>query len=247
MNNAPIILIHGWGMNKQVWNGVINACEPSLVHRIKVLDMPGYGDNLNCPSPYDIEALVAWLKSEVREPSHIIGWSLGGLLAQKFANIYPAQTLSLGLVASTPKFVAEGNWPGIKSEVLQAFSNQLTVSHEQTVKRFLKIQALGSESIKKDLKDIQDWVFSANPPNPKALVAGLKMLEEVDLRDTLATIQPPVFALFGGRDSLVPLTTAQRLSEKLPTIRISVQNKDSHAPFISNKDEFIRWLRTNFN
>lgn len=246
MNNTPIILIHGWGMNKQVWNGVINACEPSLAHRIKVLDMPGYGDNHYCPSPYDMDALVVWLKSIVSEPSHIIGWSLGGLLAQKFASVYPELTMSLGLVASTPKFMADDSWPGIKSEVLQAFSSQLTVSHEETVKRFLKIQALGSESIRKDLKDIQSWIFSANPPNPEALVAGLKMLEEVDLRDSLQTITSPVFALFGGRDSLVPLTITQMLSESLPSIQISVQNKESHAPFISNKDDFISWLRTNF-
>ncbi|MDA8622377.1 alpha/beta fold hydrolase, partial [Psychrosphaera sp.] len=191
-------------MNKQIWNGVVESSEPELLKRIVTVDMPGYGDNTEIPENYDIDALATWLKSIVKEPSHIVGWSLGGLLAIKFAKQYPELALSVGLVSSTPKFMEQGDWPGIKPNVLAMFSKQLVVDHKDTVKRFLKIQALGSESMRADLKQIQEWVFSVPSPSVKALSAGLKMLQNVDLRDEFSTLNQPVNILLGRLDSLVP-------------------------------------------
>lgn len=244
MNDAPIILIHGWGMNKQIWNGVLDSLSPELLDRVTVVDMPGYGNNTETLGLYDIDELASWLKSLVKKPSHIVGWSLGGLLAIKFAHQYPDLTLSVGLVASTPKFMEEGDWPGIKPNVLAMFSKQLLVDHKDTVKRFLKIQALGSESMRADLKQIQDWVFSVPDPKIEALDAGLTMLQNVDLREEFSSITVPVSVLLGRLDSLVPNSVEKKLIDLLPGVKITVMPGVSHAPFISKKEQFIKWLQT---
>lgn len=244
MNDAPIILIHGWGMNKQIWNGVLDSLSPELLNRVIVVDMPGYGNNTETLDSYDMDALANWLKSIVKKPSYIVGWSLGGLLAIKFAHQYPDLTVGVGLVASTPKFMEQGDWPGIKPNVLAMFSKQLQVDHKDTVKRFLKIQALGSESMRADLKQIQDWVFCVPDPKIEALDAGLTMLQNVDLREEFSTLTSPVNMVFGRLDSLVPSSVEQKLIDLLPSAKISVLSGVSHAPFISKKDQFIKWLQT---
>ena len=241
MNDAPIILIHGWGMNKQIWNGVLDSLSPELLSRVTVVDMPGYGNNTETLERYDLDGLAGWLKSLVKKPSHIVGWSLGGLLAIKFAHQYPDLTVGVGLVASTPRFMEEGDWPGIKPNVLAMFSKQLVVDHKDTVKRFLKIQALGSESMRTDLKQIQDWVFSVPDPKIEALDAGLTMLQDVDLREEFSSITTPVNVLLGRLDSLVPNSVEQKLIDLVPSAKITVMPGVSHAPFISKKEQFIKW------
>ncbi|MUH73461.1 pimeloyl-ACP methyl ester esterase BioH [Psychrosphaera haliotis] len=243
MNDAPIILIHGWGMNKQIWNGVLDSLSPELLDRVTVVDMPGYGNNTETLERYDIDELAGWLKSIVKQPSHIVGWSLGGLLAIKFAQQYPDLTVGVGLVASTPKFMEEGDWLGIKPNVLAMFSKQLLVDHKDTVKRFLKIQALGSESMRADLKQIQEWVFSVPDPKIEALDAGLTMLQNVDLREEFSSLTVPVNALLGRLDSLVPNSVEHKLIDLLPGAKITVMPGVSHAPFISKKEQFIKWLQ----
>ena len=231
-------------MNKQIWNGVLDSLSPELLDRVTVVDMPGYGNNTETLERYDIDELAGWLKSVVKKPSYIIGWSLGGLLAIKFAHHNPVLTVGVGLVASTPKFMEEGDWPGIKPNVLAMFSKQLLVDHKDTVKRFLKIQALGSDSMRADLKQIQDWVFSVPDPKIEALDAGLTMLQNVDLREEFSSLTVPVNALLGRLDSLVPNSVEQKLIDLLPGAKITVMPGVSHAPFISKKEQFIKWLQT---
>ena len=231
-------------MNKQIWNGVLDSLSPELLDRVTVVDMPGYGNNTETLERYDIDELAGWLKSVVKKPSYIIGWSLGGLLAIKFAHHNPDLTVGVGLVASTPKFMEEGDWPGIKPNVLAMFSKQLLVDHKDTVKRFLKIQALGSESMRADLKQIQDWVFSVPDPKVEALDAGLTMLQNVDLREEFSSITVPVSVLLGRLDSLVPNSVEQKFIDLLSGAKITVMPGVSHAPFISKKEQFIKWLQT---
>ncbi len=247
VDNAPIILIHGWGMNKQIWNGIIEAAPLSLRSRLIPLDMPGYGENEAVLQPYNFENLVDWfsnwLETNVSDNVSIVGWSLGGLVAQQLALLHPNKVCSLGLVATSPRFIEGADWPGIKPEVLNMFAQQLTVSHDKTVDRFLKIQAMGSESARQDMKQIKEWIFSVNSPRPDALKSGLDMLRDVDLRDQIKDLSVPVKGIFGKLDSLVPIKMLDQLKELLPDSEINVIEKVSHAPFISEKQAFIEWLK----
>lgn len=242
--NAPIVLLHGWGMNKQVWNGVLERMPEDVRARIQVLDLPGYGTNKTVPNPYSIDALSEWLGTEISGPSHILGWSLGGLVAIKFAEQNPEKVMSLGLIASTPKFQQDDDWPGIRPEVLTAFSEQLLKNHQQTIQRFLAIQAMGSETAKQDIKLLKEWILSAEQPDSSALSGGLELLKTVDLRASLNTLSRPVFGIFGRLDSLVPVATVNELKKQLPNADLTICDHVSHAPFISNPEQFVQWLQT---
>ena len=45
------------------------------------------------------------------EPASLVGWSLGGLAAMRWALDAPASLKSLTLVASSPCFVQRADWP----------------------------------------------------------------------------------------------------------------------------------------
>ena len=274
--NAPIKLIHGWGMNRQVWADFIEQAPHALSDRIECLDLPGYGNNDYMPPTYDLTQLTDWLEQQIDQPSHIIGWSLGGLLALNLAlRTDPSETsniLSVGLVASTPKFLAESSWPGIQPNVLDGFFQALNTDHNKTIEQFLKIQALGSPNVRSDIKALKNRLFSVPAPQPVALVEGLKLLQTVDLRQQLAQLEqfeqrnpnlssslepltfqrplpPPlqIKALFGRLDTLVPINAVAEIKKLSSRMEIEICENSSHAPFISEPTRFEEWLTRCFS
>lgn len=242
---TPIILLHGWGMNKTIWSEVIKLLPQNIQARIRCLDLPGYGDNRLELDDYNLAALTSWLASEVDKPSIVIGWSLGGLLAQNLTFCFPEKVIKLGLIASSPKFMKSDTWPGIKSDVLTLFLNQLSKDHVKTVERFLAIQAMGSESARKDITALKNVVLNVELPSQIALQEGLRILQDVDLTEQLSQLTCPVFALFGKLDSLVPIAVEQEVKKINPNIQTSCFDKSSHAPFISDTAKFNAWLIKN--
>jgi pimeloyl-[acyl-carrier protein] methyl ester esterase len=242
---TPIILLHGWGMNKTIWSAVVKLLPEGIQSRIRCLDLPGYGDNKVELADYNLPALTHWLASEVTTPSIVIGWSLGGLLAQNLAFHSPEKVTKVGLIASSPKFMKSDTWAGIKPDVLTLFLNQLSKDHVKTVERFLANQAMGSESARKDITALKNVVLNMELPSQVALQEGLRILQGVDLRDQLSQLTCPVFALFGKLDSLVAIVVEQELKNLNANIQTSCFNKSSHAPFISDTAKFNTWLIKN--
>jgi len=236
------VLIHGWGMNRQIWQGVIEHLPSEVAARVVALDMPGYGDNQVGEIEMNFDGLVSWLEEQVTVPSILIGWSLGGLVAQRLAIKSPEKVIQLGLVATTPHFVQRADWPGIKPQVLAMFAKQLSQDHASLIDKFMAIQAMGSETAKQDIRKIKHWVLSKPTPASNVLAAGLNMLETIDLRSDLKYLPENTHVLLGKLDSLVPVKAAEQILDSKPNLNVTVVDKASHAPFISHPQEFTKWL-----
>ena len=163
-------------------------------------------------------------------------------MAQAFSTRFPDRVQALGLIASTPKFVANDSWPGIQPQVLASFSKQLATDHSALIEKFMAIQAMGSATAKQDIKQIKQWVLAAPAPDFTALSAGLDMLLNVDLRDNFANLAVTTRLILGKLDSLVPAKVIPQLQALNTKIAVHQVAKASHAPFVSHPDDFIEWL-----
>lgn len=133
------MLLHGWGLNARVWDCVT----PELACTLRCIW-------LTCR-----DMVVAAFRRSVAgrdgtagtEParSRLSGWAgaLGGLVASQIALQHPGRVQALVTVASSPCFGADGDWPGIKAEVLSGFQQQLSEDFQRTVERFLALQNAG--------------------------------------------------------------------------------------------------------
>lgn len=247
--DLPIVLLHGWGMNKMVWQPIVENLPVDLANRIIALDLPGYGQNCDYTGEYELTDLASWLYEQVKDFDSVIvvGWSLGGLVAQQFALDYPEKVHQLNIIGSTPKFMATEGWYGIKPEVLSMFAEQLVQNSKQTIERFLAIQAMGSRTARDDIKQLKELILSAPEPNSVALAEGLKLLEQEDLRAQWSELQCPVFALFGKLDSLVPYKAIKDIENLGKSPKVTILDKSSHAPFISHPEAFLDWLKWSLN
>lgn len=241
-NTKPtVVLIHGWGLNHAIWQPVADVLATD--YQVLALDLPGYGLATLYPEPYSLEAIADQLAAQIPAQSFVLGWSLGGLVATQLALRHPAKVRSLALVASSPCFLQQPDWPGMNAKVMQQFAGSLSANLALTVERFLAIQAMGSTTARQDIKQLKQAVLSLPLPEARVLASGLEILATTDLRAELARLSMPLFGCFGRLDSLVPVAMTTTLAELAPRAQISVLAKASHAPFISHQTEFMDWLR----
>lgn len=237
-----LVLLHGWGMNGAVWHGI--AQQLADHYRVHLVDLPGFGNSpLNDGSDYSLPWLAEQVAGVLPERCHLLGWSLGGLVASQLALTHPERVQSLITVASSPCFMARDEWPGIAPKVLAGFNQMLAGDFKQTIERFLAIQAMGSEHARDDIRQLRHWLAERPMPQLAALEAGLGLLADVDLRDELSALSLPWLRIYGRLDSLVPKAAIPLLDERYPHSRSLVLDKASHAPFISHPAQFIAMVR----
>lgn len=242
VNKTNVVFIHGWGMNRHIWQPSLQTLEHPQFNFVAI-DLPGYGEfTPKGDEAYSIEWITEQLAKVITEPSMIVGWSLGGLAAIHFANKHPNLVNKLLLVASSCQFAESDSWPGIKPNVLSLFRKQLANDYKTTIDRFMAIQAMGSESAKQDIKQVRNLILQKSAPPLEVLEGGLKILAEYNAKNELANLTMPVFALFGRLDSLVPKKAIPLMQQVLPTMNVTIEDKASHGPFISHPESFKQWL-----
>ena len=235
-DGPDLALIHGWGMHGGVWDGVRDALAQHF--RLHIVDMPGYGTSSTL-EPYTLESLARTVASTLPDKVNICGWSLGGQVALEMARLFPEQIERLILIATTPSFTQQDDWPcAVQRAVLLDFSSALEADYEGTLKRFLALQTRGGDDVKAVLKRLRDLLFTRGRPDLQALRAGLNILLESDLRNYVATIKTPTLLLHGERDMLTPAGAAHWLAGQLPQARLAMLQGAAHAPFLSHPVEF---------
>jgi pimeloyl-[acyl-carrier protein] methyl ester esterase len=236
-----LVLLHGWGLNSGVWHTVIQPL--SKRYKVITIDLPGFGENRdNCPDDFSLDNIAALLATCIPPNAVLLGWSLGGLLAQQIA-IQGNNTLAgLITVASTPCFVNKADWCGIKPAVLRLFEQQLENDYEQTLSRFLAIQALGSPLAKAEIRQLKTIIKHYPAPAITALTGGLKLLSTVDLRTQINLITVPTLRMYGRLDSLVPAAGIEHIQQLQPNANSTIFVDAAHAPFMSDPHAWLQQL-----
>lgn len=226
-----LVLLHGWGLNAQVWQGIAARLAPHF--RLHGVDLPGYGRSVGYGA-LSLADMTDIVLAQAPEQAVWLGWSLGGLVASQAALSAPARVSALVTVASSPCFSAHEAWPGIKLTVLQGFQQQLSEDFQRTVERFLALQTLGTGSARL-LKSV---VLEQPMPSIAVLEGGLDILRQTDLREAMASLTLPMLRIYGALDGLVPRNVASLLDERWPNTDSVVMAQAAHAPFISHPDAF---------
>jgi pimeloyl-[acyl-carrier protein] methyl ester esterase len=241
----PLLLIHGWGMHSGMWGQV--GKQLALTHRVHLVDLPGHGGSAAC-TPYSLDTLVQELSTHFNEPLTVLGWSLGGQVALRWAQLHPAQVKKLILVATTPCFVQQDGWScAMEAETLQEFAGSLLQNHALTLKRFLALQLRGSENERELLLDLRARLFARGEPDVAALKGGLDILRDTDMRNQLEKITQATLLIAGERDMLTPKAASEYMVQTLHDAQLEVIRGAAHAPFLSHPKIFMQHLTSFLN
>lgn len=231
-----LVMLHGWGMHSAVWSEWVNALRKDF--RVHCVDLPGHGHSGIVPG----DTLEAWASESmhvVPKGAWWLGWSLGGLVAQQAAFMFPDAVRGLVLVAGTPRFVKAADWQyGVDGEVFNQFALQLEDDPERTLMRFLALQVRGSRDSAATLRDLRSSLRQRPLAQATALRSGLDILSGSDLREVTAVSPLPVHWLLGERDTLIDSAMQADLRG---TVRVIPGA--GHAPFLSHPEDCTACLR----
>ena len=99
---TPVVLIHGFGGDLDNWLFNIDALAASAP--VYALDLPGHGQSLKSASEPDlnlmVRTVVEFMDHVDAEIAHLVGHSMGGLIAGALAIRHPERASSLSLISS---------------------------------------------------------------------------------------------------------------------------------------------------
>lgn len=229
----PLVLLHGWGMNSRVWGPVLPELEK--LARVTCIDLPGHGNNSHLPLGL-LETAIDQLAGHIPQDAIMMGWSLGGLIAQGLAHALPDKVAGLAMIASTPKFVTEGGWlHGVSPELLATFGNNLQVDYMGTVRRFFALQFLNTKTDSRMVNALRETIME-QPASISALEDGLNILRTADF--SRMPVKQPSLWMLGKLDKLIPVS----LADALPGMgygHIALINSAAHVPFVTHPAIFM--------
>lgn len=243
--DAPaVVLVHGIGdKGARDWSGLTAALVPDF-HVIS-FDLPGFGRSSKGNEQYTPKNYAAFVRHVVEarvgaRPFFLVGHSLGGAIALRYASLYPEDVAALVLV----------DVPGILHR--QAYSRYLSHLGIDFLPKFYPTQ-------NDHLSNLASTVFSkltwANPApeimlaSPRlrrnflsadpARIAGLALVME-DFSADMARVQAPTLVLWGGRDELAPLRNGRVLSANLPQAQLEIFATSGHTPMDDVPEDFAQ-------
>jgi 3-oxoadipate enol-lactonase len=216
----PLILIMGLGGDLQAW--ALQAPALAKQYRVITLDNRGAGRTSAPDRPYSIAAMaedVAALMDRLGlEKAHILGYSMGGYIAQELAIAHPGKVDKLILLATAATIDGYGRTV-VRSLIDIRRSN---LSREQVVRSmsvFLYSPALLDDEARYE-RAVLNQLANPYPQQDHADIRQAQAILGFDAGDRAPKIKSPTLVAYAADDILVPARNSQRLAKLIPGAKL---------------------------
>ncbi len=227
--NSPshIVLLHGWGCDGSIWQGIQKHLEASG-RRVTSLDFPGFG---NCPepsAPWGMEDYTAWLERFLAERGIenpvLMGHSFGGRVAVVFASRNPVSKVVLVDAA------------GVKPRRSAAY--YIKVWSFKVLKRLAPL-VVGRHKAAAGIERRRAKAASADYNAASPVMRGtLSRVVNDDLRRFMPLISAPTLLVWGSADTATPLRDAHIMERLIPDAGLVVFEGAGHYSFLDRPGQF---------
>jgi pimeloyl-ACP methyl ester carboxylesterase len=232
-----ILMLHGFGANKDNWTRFAKFISPS--YHVIALDLPGFGestclDNASYTIADQAKRVALFADAIGLKRFHIVGNSMGGHIAARYAVMFPERVLTLGL------FDSGGVRSPVPSEMAKRLSkgepNPLVAGTVDEYDRLIK------------------FVFSTPPDIPRFVkkplveeaqrhqVSNQRIYKQISsenaaLEPDLPKITARTLVLWGDQDRVIDVSCVQILKNGLPNCTAVIMQNCGHLPMIERPQE----------
>ncbi|MFX0022229.1 MAG: alpha/beta fold hydrolase [Candidatus Hermodarchaeota archaeon] len=235
----PLLMFQGLGQSIGSWTFQI----PFFKRRMMViaLDNRGIGKSSRPDYPYTMDMFIdetnALLEHlQIKDQLHVIGISMGGMIAQQFALKYSKKVKSLILLATAaymnPKPLIDKYKHFKELSLNEAFKERLELMFSPDFIRKVQQDESLSETLKNKL------IFE-NPPTMQDYKNRGAAIAEHDTRDLLYNITQPTLIITGSDDKIIPMNESRYLHEKIPNSKLEVIEGYGHGSLLIEDFERI--------
>ncbi len=235
----PLLLIHGLGYARWGWEPVL----PGLAERFDVIlfDNRGIGESDAPSGPYTAAEMAAdavQVLDEVGvERAHVVGTSLGGMVAQELALSSPGRVERLVLACTTPGGPKAHPMPQVTVALM---TEAATLEPAVALRRFVE-NALAPETVAAH-PELVDRIMAhrlQTAQNPVAWAAQATAGATFDAYDRLGRLTAPTLVQHGDEDVVVDPRNADLLVGLLPDARLERFPGTGHLYFWEAPGRFV--------
>lgn len=227
----PVLFIHGLGGNQDVWLYQV----PAFCVRYPTLtvDLRGHGQSGKPDGDFGVAEmardLVRLLRALGVERAHVVGLSLGGIVAQQFALDYPLAVASLVLADTFC-----GMPPG--AEALMAGAVQFIEDNPMATVARARITNAFSEQVDPVMRD---YLIDQVARNDKAAyVRAARAAHHFCVRERLGEITAPTLVLVGDDDRVTPPPLSEEIASRISGARLVRIAGAGHITNLERPHEF---------
>jgi pimeloyl-ACP methyl ester carboxylesterase len=242
----PVILLHGGGSSIEVWSHNIQALAQH--HRVFAFDMVGTGLSDKPVVPYSLDYQLQFLSMfldtfDIQQVS-LIGNSMGGSIALKFALQSPERVQKLGLVSS----FGLGREIDFCDRLLAAFPAiaNLIPASRSGVRWVLNSCVHNPNSVPEEWIELSFQRFNL-PGQRKALISllttnldfwGVRHEVFSPIVQQLDRIKAPTLVIWGKQDAIIPVAHAYVASQKIPNSSLHIFEQCGHWAQVEYSEAF---------
>ena len=236
----PVVLVSGLGASHLSWAGAV----PILRERFRCItpDNRGTGMSDTPPGPYTIEAMaddIAGLISHLEvAPVRVVGWSLGGSVAQSLLINHGDLVDRAVLVAAFPSYTQlQHAWLDASLALRQSNASEVAKAAFGMPWAFTPRHLLDHQAAFGALRLVGS---DPHPTSLEAFQAQAVAIRTYDSRAQLPGITTPTHILVGAEDVLTPVAQSIEMAALIPTATLTVLPRGGHGLVIEYMEDTLR-------
>ncbi len=236
----PVLMIQGLGADKHMWD--MQRFVLATRYRVIAHDNRGAGRSDKPFGAYTIEQMAADAISVLDhaeiDNAHVVGASMGGVISQLVAVLYPERVRSLSLVCTS---CSNHQW---RRDLIGTWGD---IATEQGMGAMTAVAArwvIGPRSLRR-LWPAVSWLGPISTSRPSHGFRGqVQAILDADdsMRDQLSSIKVPTTVIVGNQDVLTPRGDSEEIADRIPTAELSVLSGAAHGLMIEHATTFNRVL-----
>jgi len=232
----PLVLIHGYPLDRTTWNEVASLLESDF--DLIIPDLRGMGQSDAVEKTYtvaDLASDVAGLLDHLKiQQTFVAGHSMGGYVALAFARAYPNRVRGLGMISSQVLADSPERKEGRYKTAVEVAEKGIGVAVDSM-----------SNKLSVDPR-IQSFVRQVmQRQKPAGVIGSLKaMAERDDSSELFKSFKFPIVIVHGDADALIPVERGREMKATLPQAHYVELPKSGHMPMMENPQAVAEALRS---
>jgi aminoacrylate hydrolase len=245
-NGPPVLMIQGVGVIGAGWRPQVDGL--SNEYTLCAFDNRGIGNSGPIGRRLSIEVMaadaLALLDALGWERAHVVGHSMGGLIAEQLALDAPKRVTSLALLC-TPEWGGQGAWPGLR--VIWIGLRNRVGAPEARRRAFLELilpkSALTTTDLDAFAQQVVPYFGRDLAENPPILMKQVGAMRRHDIRSRLSSLASiPTLVVSADEDPIAPPAAGRATTERIGSARHVELPDSSHGVTIHRAEMVNRLL-----